>query len=105
MGWYGELAYDRKQAEANVAGAALAEIMADPEMNYIVTQVTGTSSWKGGAGKGGMYQQATKLTSAAPKTYLCIGLDEGGATCKEIGSVEIGPATTLSSVRVLINQS
>eukprot|EP00408_Alexandrium_pacificum_P067180 CAMPEP_0171177372 /NCGR_PEP_ID=MMETSP0790-20130122/12206_1 /TAXON_ID=2925 /ORGANISM="Alexandrium catenella, Strain OF101" /LENGTH=471 /DNA_ID=CAMNT_0011642269 /DNA_START=1 /DNA_END=1412 /DNA_ORIENTATION=- len=95
----GQVCSKRKDAEASAAGAALGGVMGDQEMNtwYRSARLQPPSKWL--PGKGGIRAQQDKLTSAAARVYLAIYLDK-----RSITSVEVGPATSMASVRVLIKE-
>jgi len=104
QGWESHTCRTKKDAELSAAGIALASVMADPQFSAVLAAPKTTwSHWKG-CGKGGMRIQQQKLTGTAPKTGLRVAL-EGDENQNHVWHVDISPATTLQSVRALIQTS
>lgn len=110
LGWPSQICAKKKDAESSAAATALAAILQDPQfaaMMFTPRNATSSGSWKNGGGKGGIRQQQSRLTSAAPKTQLRISLEGEGEVLEKppLMSVEISPSTTLQSVRALIGST
>jgi len=102
--WAGQVTAKRKDAETSAATAALGAIMAIPDFFSILSAPKQMPKAWGPGGKGGIQRQQQRLTSQAPKTGLRIALEDDKEGAR-VWTVDISPATTMSSVRALIATS